>query len=109
MSDDATIAGEAAPATEGAAMRATPVRRVAPWLIGLAVLIPLPWLALNDYQRFLLDLILINIILAVGLNIVKGFAGQVTVGHVALAAIGAYASAVFSAKFGLPFWFALPL
>ena len=37
----------------------------------------------------------INIILAVGLNIVKGFAGQVTVGHIALMAIGAYASAVF--------------
>jgi branched-chain amino acid transport system permease protein len=68
----------------------------------------LPWLAVNDYQHFLLDIIMINIILAVGLNIVKGFAGQVTVGHIALAAIGAYASAVFSAKFGMPFWVSLP-
>jgi branched-chain amino acid transport system permease protein len=32
----------------------------------------------------------------------------VTVGHIALAAIGAYASAVVSVKFGLPFWLALP-
>jgi branched-chain amino acid transport system permease protein len=74
----------------------------------MAVMVPLPWVAFNDYQRYLLDLILINVILAVGLNIVKGFAGQVTVGHVALMAIGAYASAVLTTKFGLPFWLALP-
>jgi branched-chain amino acid transport system permease protein len=48
------------------------------------------------------------VILAIGLNVVKGFAGQVTVGHVALMAVGAYASAIFSLKFGLPFWLALP-
>jgi branched-chain amino acid transport system permease protein len=52
---------------------------------------------------------MINIVLAGGLNIVKGFAGQVNVGHVALAAIGAYTSAVLSTKFGISFWFALPL
>ena len=67
------------------------------------------WLVANGYQQYLLDLIMINVVLAVGLNIVKGFAGQVNVGHVALAAIGAYTSAVLSTKFGLPFWFALPL
>jgi branched-chain amino acid transport system permease protein len=39
---------------------------------------------------------------------VKGFAGQVTVGHIALAAIGAYASAVLAVKFGVSFWIALP-
>ena len=72
------------------------------------MLVPLPWVAVNDYQRYLLDLILINVILAVGLNIVKGFAGQVTVGHIALMAIGAYTSAVLTTKFGVPFWFALP-
>ena len=99
---------ETAPVTEGALMRATPTRQIMPWLIGLAVMVPLPWVALNDYQRYLLDLILINVILAVGLNIVKGFAGQVTVGHVAMMAIGAYTSAVLTTKFGAPFWLALP-
>jgi branched-chain amino acid transport system permease protein len=106
MGDDA--GNERAPVTEGASMRATPVRHVGPWLIALAVLIPLPLLAINSYQHYLLDLILINVILAVGLNVVKGFAGQVTVGHIALMAIGAYTSAVLATKFGLPFWFALP-
>ncbi len=47
--------------------------------------------------------------MATGLNIVKGFCGQVTVGHVALYAVGAYTSAVLSTKFGVPFWFCLPL
>src|SRR5262249_12691649 len=84
------------------------LRRILPWLIGFACLIPLPWLAANAYQHYLLSIIAINIILAVGLNIVKGFAGQITVGHIALAAIGAYTSAVSSVKSGLAFWLALP-
>jgi branched-chain amino acid transport system permease protein len=102
------VPGEPTPVPDGATTRVTSARHLTPWLLGLAVLIPLPWLAFNDYQRFLLDLILINVILAVGLNIVKGFAGQVTVGHIALMAIGAYTSAVLSTKFGMPFWVALP-
>ena len=47
--------------------------------------------------------------MATGLNIVKGFAGQVTVGHVALAAVGAFTSAVLSTKFGMPFWICMPV
>ncbi|MBI2456621.1 MAG: branched-chain amino acid ABC transporter permease [candidate division NC10 bacterium] len=62
----------------------------------------------NNYHQYVVNVIAINVILAVGLNIVKGFAGQVTVGHIALAAIGAYTSAVVSTKLGLPFWLALP-
>jgi branched-chain amino acid transport system permease protein len=106
MTDRTT--NEPAPVTGGALWPARPARRLVPWLIGLAVMIPLPWIAVNEYQRYLLDLILINVILAVGLNIVKGFAGQVTVGHIAMMAIGAYTSAVLTTKFGVPFWLALP-
>jgi len=79
-----------------------------PWLATCILLLPLPFFLGNAYTQFVVNVICINIILAVGLNIVKGFAGQVTVGHIALAAIGAYASAVFSTKLGLPFWGALP-
>ena len=106
MSEDAPVV--AAPVAEAGLMRATAPWRLTPWLIGFAAMIPLPWLTHNDYQQFLLDLILINVILAVGLNIVKGFAGQVTVGHIALMAIGAYTSGVLATKFGFPFWAALP-
>jgi len=81
---------------------------VVPWIAAWALLLLLPFCLMNAYTQFVVNVICINIILAVGLNIVKGFAGQVTVGHIALAAIGAYASAVFSTKAGLPFWAALP-
>ena len=81
---------------------------IVPWLIGGVALLPLPWLLSNAYTQYVVNVMAINIILAVGLNIVKGFAGQITVGHIALAAIGAYSSAVLSTKLGLPFWIALP-
>ena len=44
----------------------------------------MPFLLANVYTQYVVNVICINIILAVGLNIVKGFAGQVTVGHIAL-------------------------
>jgi branched-chain amino acid transport system permease protein len=85
------------------------VHPIVPWLVGLLVLLPVPFFMHNAYHQYVLNVMCINILLAVGLNIVKGFAGQVTVGHIALMAIGAYASAVISKNFGLPFWGALPL
>ena len=89
--------------------RLSRIHPIAPWCVGLIFLIPLPWIAANNYQIFLLNHICIMIIMATGLNIVKGFAGQVTVGHVALAAVGAFTSAVLSTKFGLPFWICMPI
>jgi branched-chain amino acid transport system permease protein len=95
----------------GRSVSASPLRTVhpiVPWVVAWVCLLPLPLLLANAYTQYVVNVICINIILAVGLNIVKGFAGQVTVGHIALAAIGAYASAVLSTKVGLTFWGALP-
>ena len=78
-----------------------------PWVIAALFLTPLPWLVANSYQVFLANTICIMILLSVGLNIVKGFCGQVTVGHIRLYAIGAYTSAVLSVNFGQPFWISL--
>ena len=72
------------------------VHPIVPWLIGCVLLLPLPLADAQRLHQFVVNVMCINILLAVGLNIVKGFAGQVTVGHVALMAIGAYASAVIS-------------
>jgi branched-chain amino acid transport system permease protein len=106
MNDASMPAGETS--QRGVALRPLWSRLHLPWVAGLIVLLLLPWATRNAYHHFILNIILINVILAVGLNIVKGFAGQVTVGHYAMAAIGGYASAVFTAKFGIPFWVALP-
>jgi branched-chain amino acid transport system permease protein len=80
-----------------------------PWLVAFVVLLPVPLLAANLYQVHLVNIIFLNIIVATGLNIVKGFCGQVTVGHFGLYAIGAYASALVSIHLGVSFWVALPL
>jgi branched-chain amino acid transport system permease protein len=82
---------------------------ILPWAVACLLLLPVPFWLTNAYTQFVVNVICINIILAVGLNIVKGFAGQVTVGHIALAAIGAYTSAIVSTKAGVPFWGALPI
>ena len=51
----------------------------------------------------------IFIILAMSLNIITGYAGQISIGHAAFFGIGAYSSALLSVKAGLPFWVSLPL
>lgn len=97
-----------APTADARARWGDAVHPIMPWILAAAVLVPLPMLLRNTYHQYVVNVIAINVLLAVGLNIVKGFAGQVTVGHIALAAIGAYTSAVVSTKLGLPFWAALP-
>jgi branched-chain amino acid transport system permease protein len=46
----------------------------------------------------------IFVILAQGLNILFGYAGQISIGHAAFYAIGAYASALLAARLSFPFW-----
>ncbi len=43
-----------------------------------------------------------------GLNILIGFTGQISIGHAAFLAVGAYTTAVLEAKLGLPFYLAIP-
>jgi branched-chain amino acid transport system permease protein len=52
-------------------------------------------------------LILINIILAVSLNLINGYTGQFSIGHAGFMAIGAYTSAIITAKLGVTFPLAL--
>ena len=51
----------------------------------------------------------IFMMLTMGLNIITGYTGQVSLGHAAFFGIGAYTSALLSVKAGVPFWFALPV
>ncbi|RMF82046.1 MAG: branched-chain amino acid ABC transporter permease [Chloroflexi bacterium] len=44
-----------------------------------------------------------------GLNILLGYTGQISLGHAAFMAVGAYSSAILGREFGLTFWLALPL
>jgi branched-chain amino acid transport system permease protein len=58
---------------------------------------------------YLAILIGIYIIGALGLNILVGYTGQISLGHGAFMGVGAFASAILTMKLGVSFWIALPL
>lgn len=58
---------------------------------------------LDAHLQLNIILIGINIILAVSLNLITGFTGQFSLGHAAFMSIGAYTSAILTAKLGMPF------
>ena len=64
---------------------------------------------MNAYLITIGTLIVIYAITVYGLNVIVGYAGQISLGHAAFFGIGAYAAALLSTKAGLSFWQALPL
>lgn len=58
---------------------------------------------INSYYKGIITFALINIILAVSLNLIVGFTGQLCLGHAGFMSIGAYVSALLSQKAGMPF------
>lgn len=63
----------------------------------------------TTYWLDVLNRIGIAIIGALGLNILVGYTGQISIGHAAFLAVGAYSTAILEANAGLPFYLALPL
>jgi branched-chain amino acid transport system permease protein len=80
-------------------------------LIALALLLlvaaALPFVVSN-YRTFQLTLVLVYAIALLGLNILTGYNGQVSLGHGAFYAIGAYCAAVLMDKAGAPYWATVP-
>ncbi len=64
---------------------------------------------MGEYTITILNFIAIQAIVACGLNVIVGYAGQISLGHAAFFGIGAYSSALLTTKAGLTFWAALPL
>ena len=63
----------------------------------------------DNYLLFVLSLVGLTTIVGVGLNVLLGLTGQISFGHVAFYAIGAYTVGILTARTGLNFWIALPL
>ena len=63
----------------------------------------------SGYLITIATIIAINAIVVCGLNIIVGYAGQISLGHAAFFGIGAYSAALLATKAGLSFWTALPL
>ncbi len=70
----------------------------------LLLLVVAPHLPIMDpYLLFIFDIIYISVLVSVGLNLLAGYAGQISIGHAAFYAIGAYSSAILQERLGIPF------
>jgi len=75
----------------------------------LAALVALLPLALpNAYAYEIAIQIALNAIVCVGLNLLIGYAGQISLGHAGFFALGGYASAILASRYGIPVWLSLP-
>jgi branched-chain amino acid transport system permease protein len=76
-------------------------------LAAVAALIVLPWIESDKFVLHVLSLIAIASIVAMGLQVLLGYSGQLSIGQAAFYGIGAYTSALMTTKLGLPFPLAL--
>ena len=75
------------------------------WFVMAAIVVGLlPMIFTDSYWRTNLIICAINVLLAIGLDFVLGYAGQLNLGQSAFYGIGAYASTLLIMKLGVPFW-----
>src|SRR5581483_4923602 len=77
-------------------------------LVLLLVACVLPFVVSN-YRTFQLTLVLVYAIALLGLNILTGYNGQISLGHGAFYAIGAYVAAMLMDQAGMPYWATIPI
>ena len=76
--------------------------------IGIVALALLPVVIRSDYDIHIFVMVWIFSLLVIGFNLIFGYIGQLSLGHTAYFAIGGYASALATLKWGVPFWVGLP-
>ena len=80
------------------------------WLLfAVVVIAALPLIFQDSYWRATLIVGAINVMLAIGLDFILGYAGQLNLGHSAFYGIGAYVSTLLIMQLGVPFWLAFVL
>jgi branched-chain amino acid transport system permease protein len=78
------------------------------WLAAFVIaLLTLPMWG-DPYVVYMINISGIAIVAALGLNILTGLTGQISLGHAAFVALGAYTSAILATRLGLPFWLTIP-
>ena len=82
-------------------------RRVVAITLLLLLAAALPFLVSN-YRTFQLTLMIAYAIALLGLNILTGYNGQISLGHGAFFAIGSYVAAIMMDRWNLPYWSTLP-
>lgn len=97
-------AGRAAAAPAATASRSTLV-----WVSLLVLLAIALTFFLKGYQLFQATMVLSYAIALLGLNILTGYNGQISLGHGAFYAIGAYATGILMEHGGMPYWLTVPM
>jgi branched-chain amino acid transport system permease protein len=102
-----TLAGTTSTVKPGEA----PVRaRTGLMVAGLIVVLAAwPTAAFSDYHLFQLTMVVVYGIAILGLALLTGFNGQISLGHGAFYAIGAYTTAILMTSWNLPYWATLPV
>ncbi len=78
------------------------------WLaLFIVALLLVPFWA-DPYVVYMANTSGIAIIAAMGLNILTGLTGQISLGHAAFVALGAYTSAILATRLNMPFWLTIP-
>jgi branched-chain amino acid transport system permease protein len=75
------------------------------WLVVAFV----PTFLFSDYHLFQLTMVVVYAIAILGLAILTGFNGQISLGHGAFYAIGAYVTAILTSEYDVPYWATLPV
>jgi len=88
-------------------LRALLETRLLPAIAVAAIVIVLPWFFPSAYYYRIGALVFIFALAVVGLNLLMGFAGQVSLGHAGFLGIGAYSVAIGPVYFGMPSWLSL--
>lgn len=95
---DATVPSDAA------ARRSPLLSRRMGLLLAVMAIAVLPLIFNDTYWRTNLTICAINVLLALGLDFILGYTGQLNLGHSAFYGLGAYVSTLLIVKLGVPFW-----
>jgi branched-chain amino acid transport system permease protein len=81
------------------------------WISALLVLLGTIWplVGFTNYHLFQLTLVVVYAIAILGLALLTGFNGQISLGHGAFYAIGAYTTAILMSSWNVPYWATLPI
>jgi len=77
--------------------------------IFVILLLIVPTLAFSSYHLFQLTMVVVYAVAILGMAILVGFNGQISLGHGAFYAIGAYTTAILMSSWDVPYWATLPV
>jgi len=103
--DSAAIAGKVAAVANRLPSLAAWRWVAATALIAFAAVLPF---GVSNYHVFELTMVMIYAIAVLGLNILTGYNGQISLGHGGFFAAGAYTAAILMHRYGVPYWATLP-